>query len=169
VGISHERTVMSSPAVDVEPTPQHRRPWGWIIASFVLLVTVVGLVIWATGLQSDLDDQKTATKQAQEEAAAANAQVEDLSSEVGAISQSVADATTKLQQAGATASANVETAQANAQQAVTDAQTALAGVKTKADSAQAKAQKAVDKVRSALKNAKAALAGSDSDPPAQDK
>src|SRR4051812_17909762 len=97
---------MAATATDLPSTPKRHRPWGWIGISAVLVLATVGLLIWAIGLNSDLNDQKAKTEEAQQAATAANAQVEELSTEVGTIKQSVADATAKLQQAGANAQAN---------------------------------------------------------------
>ena len=76
----------------------------------VLLVLVAGgLAIWALGLQSDLDDQRDQTAQAQQHAEQASKEVESLSGQIDQISQSVTDAGAQLSQAGADAQENAQT------------------------------------------------------------
>ena len=89
---------------DASAAQPHRRhrPWGWIAACVALVVVAGGLMIWALGLQSDLDDQENQTAQAQQQAAQASKDVEALSGEIDQISQSVSDAGDQLSQAGAT-------------------------------------------------------------------
>ena len=43
---------------DSDPRAQapRKRPWGWIALSGLLVAAVVGLAIYAVGLDSDLDD-----------------------------------------------------------------------------------------------------------------
>ena len=41
-------------------TSAQKPPWVWIGLSAALLVAVVGVVIWAVGLQQDLDDANAA-------------------------------------------------------------------------------------------------------------
>ena len=80
------------------PPAERHRPWAWIAACVVLLVVAGGVAIWALGLQSDLDDQKDQTAQAQQEAAQAGDAVDELSAEVDDITQSVSDAGEDAQQ-----------------------------------------------------------------------
>ena len=76
----------------------------------VLLVLVAGgLAIWALGIQSDLDDQRDQTAQAQQQAEQASKEVESLSGQIDQISQSVTDAGQQLSQAGADAQENAQT------------------------------------------------------------
>ena len=93
------------------PTPLRRhRPWGWIAACVLLVLVAGGLAIWALGLQSDLDDQRDQTAQAQQQAEQAGKDVEALAGEVDQISQSVSDAGDQLSQAGADAEKNAQKA-----------------------------------------------------------
>jgi septal ring factor EnvC (AmiA/AmiB activator) len=85
------------------PTPEHRRPWAWIAVCGVLAMALVGLTIWALNLNSDLDQQRHATAQAQQEADEANQQADQLSSDLDELGQSVSDAGDDLAQAGSDA------------------------------------------------------------------
>ena len=97
----------------------------------VLLVIVAGgLAIWALGLQSDLDDQRDQTAQAQQQAEQASKEVESLSGQIDEISQTVSDAGAQLSQAGT-----------DAQQT---AQTTLDGLGAKLESVKGQVQKAVE-------------------------
>jgi len=87
-----------------------RRPWGWIAVCVVLLLVAGGFAVWALGLQSDLDDQKTQTAQAQQEAEQANEAVSALSAQVDDISQAISDAGDQLAQSGDDAQGNVQLA-----------------------------------------------------------
>jgi peptidoglycan hydrolase CwlO-like protein len=93
-------------ATSASPPPRHHRPWGWIAACVLLVLVVGGLAIWALGLQSDLDDQRNQTAQAQQQAEQAGKDVEALAGQVDQISQSVSDAGDQLSQAGADAKQN---------------------------------------------------------------
>ena len=112
-----------------QPPPQHHRPWGWITACVLLVLVVGGLAIWALGLQSDLDDQRDQTAQAQQQADQASKEVESLSGQIEQISQAVTDAGAQLSQAGADARQN--------------AQTTLDGLKTKLESVKGQVKNAV--------------------------
>ena len=81
------------------PDAPSRPPWVWIAVCGVLAVAVVGLTIWALNSQSDLDQQRDATAQAQQEADLANQQADELSSQVDQIAQGGADAKQKFQSA----------------------------------------------------------------------
>jgi septal ring factor EnvC (AmiA/AmiB activator) len=85
------------------PTPEHRRPWAWIAVCGVLALVVVGLAIWALNLNSDLDQQRDATAQAQKQADEANQQADQLSSDLDELGQSVSDAGDEISQAGSDA------------------------------------------------------------------
>jgi hypothetical protein len=50
------------------PPPTRHRPWGWIIVCVLLLLVAGRRAIWAVSRQSDLDEQKDATTQAQQDA-----------------------------------------------------------------------------------------------------
>jgi peptidoglycan hydrolase CwlO-like protein len=113
------------------PTPpRHHRPWGWIAACVLLVLVAGGLAIWALGLQSDLDDQRDQTAQAQQEAEQAGKDVEALAGQVDEISQSVSDAGDQLSQAGADAEKN--------------AQQTLDGLGTKVESLKGQVEKAIE-------------------------
>ena len=110
--------------------PQHHRPWGWITVCVLLVLVAGGLAIWALGLQSDLDDQRDQTAQAEQQAEQASQEVESLSGQIDQISQAVSDAGAQLSQAGADAQEN--------------AQTTLDGVETKLESVRGQVEKAVE-------------------------
>ena len=74
------------------------------------MLIAAGLAIWAFSLQSDLDDQRDQTAQAQQQAQQANDQVSALSDQVDQISQSVSDARDQLSQAGSDAKQQAEQA-----------------------------------------------------------
>ena len=112
------------------PPSRHRRPWGWIAACVLLVLVAGGLAIWALGLQSDLDDQRDQTAQAQQQAEQAGKDVEALAGQVDQISQSVSDAGDQLSQAGTDAEKN--------------AQQALDGLDTKLQSLKGQVQKAAE-------------------------
>jgi hypothetical protein len=122
------------------PPPRRRRPWGWIAACVLLVVVAGGLAIWALGLNSDLDDQRDQTAQAQQQAAQASREVETLSGEIDQISQTVTDAGDQLSQAGAEAQQN--------------AQTTLDGLGTKLDSIKGEAASVKDRLDKAAKQSK---------------
>ena len=120
-------------AAPASPPPQHHRPWGWIAVCVLLVLVAGGLAIWALGLQSDLDDQRDQTAQAQQQAEQASNEVESLSGQIDEISQTVSDAGAQLSQAGA-----------DAQQT---AQTTLDGLGAKLESVKSQVQKAVEAAR----------------------
>ena len=113
-----------------QPPPRHHRPWGWIIACVLLVLVVGGLALWALGLQSDLDDQRDQTAQAQQQAEQASKEVESLSGQIDQISEAVTDAGAQLSQAGADAKQNV--------------QTTLDGLETKLESVKGQTKQAVE-------------------------
>ena len=91
--------------------PEKRsRPWAWIVACVVLVLVAGGFAIWAFGAQSDLDDQKDQTAQAQQEAKQANDQVGALEDQLDDVTQAVDDAGDQIAQAGDEASDNLQTA-----------------------------------------------------------
>ena len=108
------------------PTPsapgKRHRPWGWIAACVVLLLVAGGFAIWAIGLQSDLDDQRDQTAQAQQEAEQANDAVGALSAQLDDISQGLDDASDQIAQAG-------DDAQQGAEDAVDGVKSKLAALK----------------------------------------
>ena len=101
---------------------EHHRPWGWIAACVGLLLVAGGFAIWALGLQSDLDDQRNLTTQAQQEAEQANDAVSALSAQLDDISQGLDDAGDQIAQAG-------DDAQQGAQDAVDGVKGKLAALK----------------------------------------
>ena len=107
---------MTTEADPTEPGPgadapeKRTRPWGWIAACAVLVIVAGGLAIWALGTQSDLDDQKSQTAQAQQEAKSANDQLGAMEDQLDDVSQAVDDAGDDLAQAGDEASDNIDAA-----------------------------------------------------------
>jgi hypothetical protein len=73
----------AQPAPDAHP--KHRRPWGWIAVCGVLLLVAAGFAIWAIGLQSDLDEQKAQTTQAQQQAKEASDSVDGLKNQLAGL------------------------------------------------------------------------------------
>jgi archaellum component FlaC len=96
----------------------------------VLVLVAGGLAIWALGLQSDLDNQRDQTAQAQQQVEQAGADVKALEGEVEQISQSVSDAGDQLSQSGADAKKN--------------AQQTVDGLSDKLESLNGQVQKAVE-------------------------
>ena len=82
------------------PSPEHHRPWGWIVACVLLVLVAGGLVVWALGLQSDLDDQRDQTAAAQQQADQANEQLDSVSGQLDDLSQTVTDAIDQISEAG---------------------------------------------------------------------
>jgi peptidoglycan hydrolase CwlO-like protein len=107
---SSEQPPVGPGGVPAPPPARHHRPWGWIVACVLLVLVAGGLGIWALGLNSDLNDQRDQTAQAQEQADQAGKDVEALSSEVDQISQSVSDAGDQLSQTGADVQKNTKAA-----------------------------------------------------------
>jgi uncharacterized protein HemX len=108
-----------------EPPPdphaaKHRRPWGWIVVVALLVAIAAGLAIWAISLQGDLDDQKAATAEAQQQAETANNQVDEVTAQLDELSQSVSDATDQLQQSGSDIRQDAEDAFADLESRVAD-------------------------------------------------
>jgi peptidoglycan hydrolase CwlO-like protein len=83
-------TTAPQPAA-TQPAKKHH-PWGWIVTCIVLLLVAGGLAIWALGLNSDLNDQKDKTAQAQQQAQQAGQQVQDISKQVDDLSQTISAA-----------------------------------------------------------------------------
>jgi peptidoglycan hydrolase CwlO-like protein len=125
---------MTDPAA---PSPRHHRPWGWIIACVLLVLVAGGLLIWALGLNSDLDDQRDQTAQAQQQATKATQEVESLSGQVDAIEQTVTDASDQLAQTG-------EDARQSAQSALDGLKTKLGSLKDQIEQATAEGGTADD-------------------------
>ena len=94
-------------------TPERRRPWAWIAVCGVLVLALVGLTIWALNLNSDLDQQRDATAQAQQEADEANQQADQLASDLDELGQSVSDAGDNIAQAGSDATETFQNALAD--------------------------------------------------------
>ena len=86
------------------------------------MIVAAGLGVWALGLQSDLDDQKGQTAQAQQDAEQASSQVSALQGQLDQISQGVSDASDQLAHAG-------EDAQQHARDALTGLQERLADLR----------------------------------------
>ena len=131
--------------------PAHRkRPWGWIALAVLLATAVVGLAIYASNLNSDLDDANAKIASQQEQldqapdtgvaaATAAKAAFEDLSAQLGAAQEN--------------ASQTVDAAAARldeAEQAATDAKGTADEAQAEVDAAQAKAETAATCAQSIL-------------------
>lgn len=95
------------------PPEKRSRPWGWIAACVVLLLVAGGFAVWAFGAQSDLDDQKAQTEQAQQEAEQANDQIGALTDQLDDVTQAVDDAGDDLAQAGDEAGQSIDAALAD--------------------------------------------------------
>ena len=104
----------ASPADPGRPDePSRKPPWAWIAVCGVLVVALVGLGIWALSLNSDLDQQRDATAQAQQEADQANDQADQLSSQLDDLAQSASDAGDEIAQAGSDAKETFQNALAD--------------------------------------------------------
>lgn len=141
---------MSAPETPSSSAPPHKRPWGWIALTGLLVVVVVGLAIYAAGLDSDLHDAnaKVAAQQKQiDEAQGTGADVvadaksafEDLSAQVGAAQENAGQAVDEANQV-----------LDQAEQAAADAQGTADELQKQADAAQAKAETAATCARSFL-------------------
>ena len=131
------------------PTP-HKRPWGWIALAGLLVVAVVGLAIYAAGIDSDLDDAnaKVASQQKQiDEAqntgtdviAAAKSAYADLSEKAGAAQGNADQAVEQANQA-----------LDEAEQTAADAEGTANELQAEVDASQAKAEGAATCARSFL-------------------
>jgi hypothetical protein len=127
--------------------PTRKRPWGWIALTALLVAGLVGLGIYAAGVNSDLDDANAKIASQQREldeaqdtgagvAAAAKAAYDDLSAGLGAAQQ---DASRAADQA-AQQLAQAEQAAAEAQGTADEVQRQLAAAEAKAESAATCAQ-----------------------------
>lgn len=138
------------------PKKQKRSRWTWVSA--ILGLAVVGLLVWALSLRSDLDDANAKNEQQQQTggkvAAAAKGAYDSLAAELGATSDDL-DATKQ----------ELEGAQQDAEQAQKDADAAkqkaestddeLDRAKAEADQAKAEAEAAGSKATIAADCAKA--------------
>ncbi len=114
-------------ATSSEPPPEstRHRPWGWIGLCVLLAAVAAGLAIWGLGLQSDLDDEREQSAQAQQQLDEANDEVTSLSEQVDNLRQSVSDVGDQIAQAGSDV-------QQNAQQALDDLQSNIASLQERA-------------------------------------
>jgi peptidoglycan hydrolase CwlO-like protein len=87
-------------SASTEP-PRSRPPWEWIGACALLAAIAIGFAIWAFTLQSDLDEQRERTAEAQQQAQRANKQLEDTSGELDQVKRAVEDAKKRIEEAGA--------------------------------------------------------------------
>lgn len=133
---------MSAPETPEGPPTPHKRPWGWIAVAGVLAVGLIALGIYATNVNSDLDDAnaKVASQQQQiDEASTTGADVvanaksayEDLSAQLGSVQE---DAGQVVDQAAQQLD--------EAEQAAADAQGTADELQKQVDAAEAKAQTA---------------------------
>ena len=138
------------PTSDPHAVAPRKRPWGWIVLSGLLAAAVVGLAIYAIGLDSDLDDAnaKIAAQQKQidkaqttgaDVVAKAKSAYEDLSTQVGAAQENAGHAVEQANQV-----------LDQAEQAASDAQGTADELMAQADAAQAKAETAATCARSFL-------------------
>ena len=115
-------------------TSEQKPPWLWIGLSAALLIAVVGVVIWAVGLQQDLDD--------------ANAQVETQAEQVEAQQEKVVEEADDLSTQIDELSTAVTTTSERLDQLIADGESSAEEIRTKAggaaDSADAARQKAAD-------------------------
>ena len=145
---------MSAPQPPSDTAPQtpapRKRPWGWITVAGLLAAAVVGLAIYAAGLNSDLDDANARIASQQEQieqsqdvgadvVAAAKGAYDDLSAQLGAAQE---DASQAAEQAAEMLD--------QAEQAAAEAQGTADEVQKQADAAQAKAEAAATCAQSFL-------------------
>jgi chromosome segregation ATPase len=139
------------PPVEAASATPHKRPWGWIALSVLLIAGVVGLAIYAAGVNSDLDDAnaKIAAQQKQIDeaegkgddvvAAAAKSAYADLRAKAGAAQQNTDQAVEQANQV-----------LDQADQAAADAKGTADELEAQAAAAQAKAESAATCARSFL-------------------
>jgi hypothetical protein len=139
-----------------EPPKKHRSRWVWVSA--VLGLAVVGLLVWALSLRSDLDDANAKNEQQQETgntiAAAARDAYDSLASELGATNEDLADTEQQLDEAQQAAEDAQQDADA-AKQTAENTSDELDKAKAEADQAKAEAEAAGSKVEIAGECAKA--------------
>jgi chromosome segregation ATPase len=143
----------SDPRTPAEPRgtapPPHKRPWGWIALTVLLVAGLVGLGVYAANVNSDLDDAnaKVASQQQELDAAqdtgagvaAAKAAYDDLSAGLGAAQQDASQAADQAAQ-------QLE----QAEQAAAEAQGTADDVQRQLDAAEAKAASAATCAQSFL-------------------
>ena len=135
-----------------EPADAHRhRPTGWIVATVVLLLAVIGLGAWALSLRSDNQDKDATIASQQQQLAEQQGVAGDLREAAGNAAQDVQDALSglgdQLDQIEGTANATQQ-----------DVQDAIAQAEDAADAARDEAESAggeVDRLRAQAEEATA--------------
>jgi hypothetical protein len=159
----------AGPPESPEPPKQHRSRWFWVSA--LLGLAVVGLLVWALSLQSDLDESNAKNEQAQDTgsaiATAATDAYESLASELGATNEDLADTEQQLddaQQAAEDAEKQAEEAKKKAESTDDELDKAKAEAdqaKAEAEAAGSKAEIAADCAKAYVNAAKGLLDGQD--------
>ena len=139
-----------------EPKKKHRSRWIWVSA--LLGLVVIGLLVWALSLRSDLDDANAKNEQQQEAggavASAAKGAYDELAAQLGATNEDLAQTEQDLDSAKQDAEQAQKDADAAEQQAEnTDDE--LDKAKAEADQAKAEADAAGSKAKIAGECAKA--------------
>jgi chromosome segregation ATPase len=147
--MSAQKTLPDSDPRTPSEAPHGKRPWGWIVVAVLLATAVVGLAIYASNLDSDLDEANAKIASQQEQldqaqkpgagAAAAKAAFDDLSSQLGTAQ---ANATQAVDEANARLD--------DAEQAAADAKGTADEAQAEIDAAQAKAETAASCAQSFL-------------------
>jgi chromosome segregation ATPase len=169
---------VSAPGQSSEPA-SHRRATGWIVASCVLAVALVGMFIWALNAQSDADDaqaalaarekaataaspEPTATAASPEPTATASAtapavdaatqqELEQVTNDLGATSDSVEQIEQDLDQAAATVE-DAEKARDNAKGALDTAKAEADALKAHVELTQTCLRGTLDALKSSLES-----------------
>ena len=141
----------TDPARPEQPEPpekKHRSRWIWVSA--LLGLAVVGLLVWALSLQSDLDDANAKNEQAQQTgssiASAAKSAYEDLTQQLGATNEDLQQTEQDLQQAQQDAENAQKQADA-AKQKADSTSNELDKAQAEADQAKAEAEVATSKAK----------------------
>ena len=146
----------SDPARAEQPPEKHRSRWLWVSA--VLGLAVVGLLVWALSLRSDLDDANAKNEQQEETgssiAIAAKDAYDELASDLGATNEDLEQTEQQLQDAQQDAENAQKDADA-AKQKADNTSDELDKAQAEADQAKAEADAAGSKAKIAAECAKA--------------
>jgi peptidoglycan hydrolase CwlO-like protein len=122
------------------PQPKKGHTLLWIVLCVVLVLVSAGLLIWALGLQSDLDDQKAKSAQLEQQASATQDDVKAVSDQVDSLSQSIKSAADSLAQ-------STDEASQNAQSAISGLQDSIDSLNDRLKTARGKLSDAINKAR----------------------
>jgi chromosome segregation ATPase len=148
------------------PETPHKRPWGWIAVAGLLAAGIVGLGIYAVGLDSDLDDANAQIASQQKQIASQQEQIEEAESTgarvVAATKAAYDELSAQLGAAEQDASQATEQAAdilAQAEQAAAEAEGTAEEAQKEVDAAEAKAETAATCAQSFLSAFKGVFGG----------